>query len=205
MSSHLVVLDVSNVNPISWQQLREARPAALIAKATEGSSFVDRTLGEHRNLASRARIPFGSYLFLRVGSTGSEAGFYLAHAHPRRGDLQPIIDAEDMSQGAQALARRADACRRAFEHAGYRPILYCSASVWPQLVAERPGLRGLYVWEADYPGRFTRWTPGLARLRIRLRRGASVCMWQWTDRYLVGGRGFDASRLFVPLERLLIP
>ena len=82
--------------------------------------------------------------------------------------------------------------------------LYASASYWQPLHRERPELRRLRVWEADYPGRFTRWFPRLAAMRVRLRHGVTVVMWQWTDRYQLGGRGFDASRLLAPLESLLI-
>ena len=204
-----LALDVSNVNPITLGQLRASGAACLIAKQTEGSTFEDADCGEHRRIAREAGAVFGSYLYLRADSAGNEADWYLEHGRPGPGELPPIIDAEDLSQGAELLARRANACAMALEAAGYRdaatPWLYASSSVWLQMHRLEPALRRLPVWEAQYPGRFTRWFPGLARLRVRLLHRATVVAWQWTDAYRLGGRRFDASRLMRAPDRLVIP
>lgn len=200
-----LVLDVSNVNPIDGRRLAIASPAALIAKASEGDNFRDALYERHRRLASQQRTVFGSYHFLRVASTGDEADFYLGFAAPRPGDLQPVVDAEDLSAGPEALARRAYDCLAALERRGYRPLLYASSSVWLQLIRFEPGLRRFRVWEADYPGRFTRWLPRLAAFRVRLRHGVSVTLWQFTDAYQVDGHGYDASLLLCKLDRIRIP
>jgi GH25 family lysozyme M1 (1,4-beta-N-acetylmuramidase) len=199
------VLDVSNVNPIDPKTFTESGSVALIAKATEGTSFQDKTLGAHRTVARSARKPFGSYLFLHPNSTGSEAAFYLKYARPRVGDIQPIIDAEVTNLGTAELAKRTESCARALEAEGYRPLLYASAGIWRELVKVDPKLKRLRVWEAQYPGRFTRWFPRIARLRIRLGTGVSVVLWQWTDSYAVGGRRYDASALLTDIGNLQIP
>lgn len=200
-----LVLDVSNNRPISARDFKASGSVALIAKATEGTSFQDKTLSAHRTTAGINGKPFGSYLFLHPDSAGSEAAAYLKFARPRRGDIQPIIDAEVTTMGTAELARRAQACARALEAKGYAPILYASAGIWTSLVAAQPRLKRLRVWEAQYPGRYTRWFPRLAALRIRLQHGVSVVMWQWTDSYAVGGRRYDASALLVDIKGLLIP
>lgn len=199
-----LVLDVSNVNTISAQELRQSGAVAVIAKATEGGTFKDVTLPGHRAAARRLGTAFGSYVFLHPDSRGSEAGFYLAYARPKPGDIQPAIDAEVFDQGVPALARRVNRCAHALEAQGYDPLLYVSASRWPQLIEAEPSLKRLRVWEAQYPGRYTRWFPGLARRRWAL-RGAKVVLWQWADSYAVGNRRFDASALLVPLQSILIP
>lgn len=201
-----LVIDCSNRNPIDAAHLRSAAPAALICKATEGSSFRDKTLPLHRRLAASARIPFGSYLYLHAGSPGDEAAFYLNYAEPRPGDIQPIIDAEVIDNaGMGQTAARVQSCALELEANGYKPLLYTYASFWQGLYSHEPELKRLRVWEAGYPGGFTRWVPALERLRIRLGHGASVVMWQWTDKYPVGNRLYDASRLFSELGWLLIP
>lgn len=200
-----LVLDVNDWHPIAAKQLAGAPVAALIAKATEGTSYVASTLEQHRHAARVSGIPFGSYLYLDVASSGDEAAWYLEHARPARGDLRPIIDAEDLTQGVPALAHRAAACAAALEHAGHAPIGYGSASTIVAMCQLEPALARLPWWEAQYPGRFTAWAPGLARLRMRLGYGLTMVMWQWTDRLRLGRSSYDASRLFVPLERLLIP
>jgi len=45
-----LVLDVSNVNPINVTQFKQSGAVALIAKATEGASFQDKTLAHHRSV-----------------------------------------------------------------------------------------------------------------------------------------------------------
>jgi GH25 family lysozyme M1 (1,4-beta-N-acetylmuramidase) len=200
-----LVLDVSNVNPIGLATFRLSGSVALIAKATEGTSFQDKTLGSHRDVARAAGKPFGSYVFLHPNSTGSEAAFYLKYARPKRGDIQPIIDAEVTNLGTAELARRTQACAKALEAAGYKPILYASAGIWKELIRVEPKLKRLRVWEAQYPSRATRWFPSFAKLRIRLGYGVSVVLWQWTDSYAVGGRRYDASALLTSAESLLIP
>lgn len=200
-----LVLDVSNVNTITLKQLRDSKAQALIAKATEGSTFEDPTLAAMRGVARQAGVAFGSYLFLRPNSTGSEAGEYLKYAKPKKGDIQPIIDAEVTDGDSMAkVAARVQSCAKALEKEGFRPILYASASFWQQLFAVEPSLKRLRVWEADYPGKFTKWFPSLAKLRIKLGHGATVVMWQWTDAYAVDGKHFDASRLFVNVDTLKI-
>jgi GH25 family lysozyme M1 (1,4-beta-N-acetylmuramidase) len=200
-----LVLDVNSFHPARLDDVKASGCVALIAKATEGATFSDASYAPARNVAHAAGIPFGGYLFLRTDSKGNEAQHFLSVAKPRTGDIQPVIDAEDLAQGSRALAKRADACAHALEAHGYRPILYASASAWVAMHDAVPALRRLRVWEADYPGRFTRWTPRLAKLRIRLRHGATVVMWQWTPDYTVNGRTYDASALLAPLAGLRIP
>jgi GH25 family lysozyme M1 (1,4-beta-N-acetylmuramidase) len=200
-----LVLDTNDFHPATIQNIRSARAVALIAKATEGTSYQAKSFGGQRFAASVARVPFGSYLFLHPDSTGSEAEFYLRFARPRKGDIQPIIDAEVTTLGTDELARRTEACAKALEAEGYKPLLYASAGIWGPMVASQPSLKRLRVWEADYPRRYTRWFPGIARLRIRLRHGVNVVLWQWTDSFAVDGRRFDASNLLVNVKSLLIP
>lgn len=189
-----LMLDVSNNNPIGGAQLAASGAVALVCKATEGASFVDNTYTAHRELARAHRIPFGGYLFLHPSSSGNEAAFFLEHARPAAGDVQPWIDAEvrDGASFAQ-VAARVDSCAQVLEAAGYRPLLYSYTSFLQGLLVARPTLRRLRVVQAGY-----------TRVRPRVGHGASVVAWQNTDRLPAAGGHFDGSRLLVPLESLLI-
>lgn len=200
-------LDVSNVNPADTATVKASGCSLLICKAAEGSSYDDKTLAAHRQIARELGIAFGSYLFLHAGSPGNEAGHYLAYANPGPGEIV-IIDAEGGGQDGETIAqmaRRANACACEIERHGRHPLLYASSSYWLQLVAAVPALKRLRVWEAQYPGAFTRWQPQLARLRVRLRHGVHVSMWQWTDRAQVNGRGYDLSLMFDAPAEMLTP
>lgn len=205
-ASGSLVLDVSNNDVADVGAVRASGAVALIAKATEGYTYLDQFYGHHRAVARAARIPFGAYVFMHLDAPDEQAATFLRYAQLRSGDLAPIIDAElphvfPSRSGTLAI----DACARHLETYHYRPILYASASFWLEAIAVRPTLRRLRVWEAQYPGRYTRWFPWLAGRRMRLRHGASVVLWQWTDRFAVGARYYDASRLMAPLDSLLIP
>lgn len=199
-----LALDVSNNNPITAAQVKASGAVVLICKATEGSDFQDKTLAEHRAIAKQLGIRFGSYVFLHAGSTGDEANYYLRYAKPKHDELV-IIDSEPGGQDGKSIetmARRTHTCALELEQHGHRPILYASSSYWLQLVAVEPSLKRLRVWEAQYPGRFSRWLPRLSRLRTRLRHGVTVVMWQFTDSYVVGVRKYDASLVLTKPSKL---
>jgi GH25 family lysozyme M1 (1,4-beta-N-acetylmuramidase) len=202
-----LVIDSSNNDPVTGPELKAAGAVALIAKGTEGDFFQDKTLASQRQAAKQAGVPFGAFLFLHARSQGNEAEYFLSYVKPKRGvEMDPIIDAErgGLDKGTVAeLAERADQCARVFEAKGWDPILYADYSTWLAMFAAKPGLNRLRVWEAQYPGRFTRWFPRIARLRLRLLHGASVVLWQWTSTFQIGSRHYDASRAFVPLASLI--
>jgi GH25 family lysozyme M1 (1,4-beta-N-acetylmuramidase) len=198
--------DVSNNNPITAKEFADSGWVGLICKGTEGVSFTDKTLSTHRRIA--ARKIFGSYLFLHAASPGNQAGFYLDYVKPKPGELQPIIDAEEGGRDGVTdyeFAARVDRCATALEQRDYEPILYSDVSTWKRLYAANPKLARLPVWEAQYPGRFARWFPRIAKLRLRLGHGATVILWQWTDREKEGGGSFDSSLVLADLDRYRIP
>lgn len=199
-----LILDVSNQNPLRPGDFARSGAVALIAKATEGTDFKDKTLEAHRTAARAARVPFGSYTYIHWNDPGDQHKFYLDYARPKAGDLQPMVDAEDPKASVAELAKRSYACLMAFKADGYDPILYASADIWKRLIVVEPRLKRFRVWEADYPGRFTRWFPRLAKLRIRLFNGVTVVMWQWTDGLLVNGHAYDASALLTDIANLRI-
>lgn len=202
-----LVLDCSNNDTITESALRASHAKALICKATEGTGFEDKTYEAMRLNAKHAGIPFGSYVFFHDASKGLEAEYYLHYAKPKPGDIQPILDVEPGGQDTNVvhMAARANAAAKVLEKHGYKPILYASSSYWLELVRYQPTLKRLRVWEAQYPGHYTRWFPWLAQKRQKLAHGSSVVLWQWTDRYAVGAHFYDASRLFVPINKIRIP
>ncbi len=197
-----IIIDSNNYHPITAAELRAAKAAALLCNATEGTQYENPILEIQREAAKSVGIPFGSYLFLHPDSKGSEADYYLNYAKPRRGDIQPIIDAEVTNLGLDALAGRVHRCSIALEARGFSPILYAGYEVWDACVAAHPKLKKLPLWFAQYPGQ-RRYSSALEKLRIRL-RGANVVMWQFTDAYAIHGKTYDASVLYGPLSRLLI-
>jgi GH25 family lysozyme M1 (1,4-beta-N-acetylmuramidase) len=208
------LLDASNVNPASLEQVRESGAVGLLWKATQAAGFKDATLAAGRKIAATLKIPFGSYLFLDPRVDGAaQAAFYLAYAKPKPGDIGPAIDTELAAGKTPAeIAACVQGCAAALEAKGYRPLLYGSTSWLQGLYAELPVLRRLRVWEADYPGPGLRVLPvagqrllAALRRRLRLGRGVSVVAWQATSVWQVKGHGFDGSYLLAPLDTIRIP
>ena len=203
-----IVLDTSNNNPITDALLKQSGAVALIAKASEGTSFSDQTLRSQRLAARRAGIPFGAYLFFHADKDPkAQIDLFLRDAALRPGDIQPVIDFEVTDNEPQSeLALRIDAAVTQLEHHGYRPILYIPVWLLLQVLELKPSLaKRVRVWEPQYPRRVYRWLPGLYRLRIRIRHGVSVVLWQFTDSYRVGAvKGFDASVLLTSLAKIKI-
>ena len=68
------------------------------AKATEGTTFIDKTYRKRMREARAAGMPVGAYHFARPdgGDAAAEARFFLEHADIRLGDMLPMLDLEQM-------------------------------------------------------------------------------------------------------------
>ena len=201
------VIDVSNVNPADLATLKASHAAAIICKATAGLGFRDGVCPAARAAARKLGVPFGGYLFLHPSLVGkAQALAYLRYAQPRPDDIEPSIDSEVTDGHTMSdVARVVDECARTLEARGYRPLLYGSTSWLLSLYAERPGLRRLRVWQAEYPASLPRTVPARLKRRARLGRGITVALWQYTSRWQIRGRGFDGSYLLAPLDTIRIP
>lgn len=217
-ASSALVLDVSDNAPVDEATFKASGAHALIAKATEVSGnnaedlFRDPTYETHRAVAKACGVPFGAYLFLHATPTVDQAAFFLDYAKLVPGvDMDPFIDCEQGGTDGAAMsvvAARCEADALALEKAGWRPILYSSASFLLELYAEVPALKRLRVWEAQYPeapsgATYDEWSADLLTRREKLNDGVSVDLWQWTDTFKVDTRGFDCSAALSPLTSLI--
>lgn len=200
-----LVIDTNSYHPISAAEIEACGAVALITKGTEATSYRSPVYEAQRAVARQAGVPFGGYTYIHWNDPGEQFRYFLDYARPKVGDVQPAVDAEDPKADTAELAKRSYACLTALESEGYEPLLYASSSVWLAMFAVEPRLKRFRVWEAQYPGRFARWFPRLAALRVALRHGATVVLWQWTDNFEVDGKRFDCSRLLVGLKTITIP
>lgn len=157
---------------------------AVEAKATEGLAFRDPDYPVFRAKAHAVHRAFGGYMFLHPDLSGAaQADYFLAYAHPRPGDIQPVVDSEVGSPSAAAPATYA--ALHELERRGYRPILYASSWYLGQLVKTVPALKQFRVWEAEYGP------------RLELIPGVKVVAWQFTETARVAGFDVDGSHLLV--------
>jgi GH25 family lysozyme M1 (1,4-beta-N-acetylmuramidase) len=95
MSQQPDFIDVSHWNgPINWPLVAGTGILGVIAKATDGSSYVDNTYQQNRAGALAAGLSFASYHYLQHGDADRQMRFYLEKATPRQGE-RVVIDYEE--------------------------------------------------------------------------------------------------------------
>ena len=203
---HGLAIDTSNNNPITAQELRASGAVLLIAKGTEGLRFDDRVFQSQRAAAQACGVEFGGYVFLHQNlSVGDQIREFIRFAKPEKGEFVAIDAEVTDGQPTRQIAQNIVLACEEFQKRGHSPLVYMPIDLWRACADLHPDLRNWWLWEPQYPGAFTRWVPGIAKLRIKVGHGANLAMWQWTDCLTDGGHRFDASRLMVPLDRMRTP
>lgn len=95
MANDLVIIDLSHHNTVTdFAAVKRAGVIGIIHKATEGTSFVDKTFATRRTQANAAGLKWASYHFLKHGNVDAQMTHYLGTAAPVRGE-RVVIDYED--------------------------------------------------------------------------------------------------------------
>lgn len=102
----------------------------IIAKATEGSTLVDRKYKKHRAFAVSKNIKFGAYHFLTKQSPVSEQFEHFKNTVGKDIDIVPCVDIEKvnnkhwgMKEARKAIKEWSELCK---EYYGKYPIIYCN-------------------------------------------------------------------------------
>lgn len=124
------VIDVSKYEPTAdWLAVRRGGVRGVIAKATEGRTYVDSTYSIKRIGALEAGLLWGAYHFLRPGDMALQAEHFLSFAKTKAGDLI-AIDHEDLRVGLPDLKAFARIVR---EKSGHSALLYSGHVLKEQL------------------------------------------------------------------------
>ena len=179
--------DLSHYEPdVDFHAVAAGGVPLVITKASEGNAYVDPTYAAFAQRIRSVPLILGAYCFLDVAPEGPQISHFISVAHLRKGDLQPVIDAEAAGLGkTETFAAMAD-----LEGRGYRPILYASLSFF-----------------SDVLGSPTKWWLWLAAYRPilpTLPAGVNLWAWQHNDAGICPGvaRPCDMSYLYVPVADL---
>jgi lysozyme len=151
-------IDVSNNNgQIDWGAVAGAGYGFAVAKASEGTDFVDNTFAANWSGMKGAGLVRGAYHFARPDDNGAEAEakFFLDTIQGQVGDLQRgDFLALDLETGSGDLGQWAhDWLKYVHDHAGFRPLLYCSPSfIEAHGLSSRSDLANFGLWLADWEG-----------------------------------------------------
>lgn len=153
----LKTVDLSN-----WQagiDIGSLGVEAVIAKATQGTFYVDPSCDRHYQLAKRLGKKLGVYHYASGGDPIAEADFFVNNI---KGYLNEAILALDWEANQNSrFGEYASWClpflARVYQRTGIKPVLYMSASVvraadWTSIVRNDYGL-----WVAGYPDNRNSW------------------------------------------------
>jgi len=166
------IIDLSHHNGnVDLGKAKTAGIAAVIQKATQGTSYKDPTFDTNRKKASDAGLLFGAYHF-GTGADGVEqADFFVNTVQPNSGDLL-VLDFEANAQGPSMTMEEARAFVTHVQAVNARwPGLYSGHYLKELLgTSSDPVLTNCWLWISQYgptpviPHAWKAWT-----------------MWQYTD------------------------
>jgi GH25 family lysozyme M1 (1,4-beta-N-acetylmuramidase) len=188
-------LDVSNNNgTISWGKVAHAGYRFAFGKATEGTSYTDKTYTKNRNGSEGAGLVFGAYHFARPtgGSIAAatmsaikQANHFLAVAGPQPGELPPVLDLEATGNltKQRLLVWTLAWLDQIYARTGVEPFLYTSPLFWKGHLGDSTAAAaaGTGLWIAH-------WTSSSKPLVPAANwNGSGWKFWQWTNCVSVPG------------------
>ncbi len=136
-------IDVSHhQDAIDWTKVAGSGVRFAIAKATEGTGFIDPLFSTNRADAMAAGITFGAYHFARPDlhpfNPVPEADHFVDTAQLAPGNILPVLDLErsgDLSP-AELTDWVLEWLGRVTERTGVRPMVYTSPNGWKDRMAD---------------------------------------------------------------------
>jgi GH25 family lysozyme M1 (1,4-beta-N-acetylmuramidase) len=188
-------IDVSNWNgTIKWGKVAHAGYRFAFGKATEGTSYNDKTYTTNRNGSESAGLVFGAYHFARpsgktvAGATTSainQANHFLAIAAPQPGELPPVLDLEKTGDlpRQRLLTWTLAWLDQVYARTGVEPFLYTSPLFWKGRLGDSTAAAagGTGLWIAHWTSKSKPLVPA------QNWNGDGWRFWQWTDCVSVPG------------------
>jgi GH25 family lysozyme M1 (1,4-beta-N-acetylmuramidase) len=183
-------IDISHwQGSIDWRRVADDGISFAIAKASQGTGFVDDRYAANRAGARSAGVTFGAYHFAdpdpRAGDARAEADHFLEVADPRPGELIPTLDIE-RNGGLSPAALRTWVrtwLERVRARLGVRPMIYTGPYFWETSMGGTSLFADLgydVLWVAH-------WTDGSPTVPGGNWGGHGWTFWQYTDCERVAG------------------
>ena len=188
-------LDVSNWNgTIKWSKVAAAGYRFAFGKATEGTSYNDKTYVTNRNGSETAGLVFGAYHFARpsgvsqaaaTASAIAQADHFLAVAGPQPGELPPVLDLETTGNlpAKRLLIWTLAWIGEVDARTGVQPFVYTSPNFWKAHLGNSTAaaVGGARLWIAHWTSASQPVVPA------RNWNGSGWSVWQWTNCVSVSG------------------
>ena len=188
-------LDVSNYQgAINWAKVAKAGYRFAFGKATEGTSYNDKSYTTNRNGSEGAGLVFGAYHFARpagksfaaaTASAVNQANHFLAVAQPQPGELPPVLDLEKTGNlpTQRLLGWTLAWLDQVYARTGVEPFVYTSPLFWKGSLGDSTAAAagGTGLWVAHWTSNSKPTVPA------QNWDGISWKFWQWTDCVTVPG------------------
>lgn len=188
-------IDVSTWNgAINWTKVAHAGYRFAFGKATEGTTYNDKTYTTNRNGSEAAGLVFGAYHFARPGGTSlagatasaiKQANHFLAVAGPQPGELPPVLDLEKTGSlpKQRLLAWTLAWLGQIDARTGVVPFLYTSPLFWKGSLGDSTAAAaaGTGLWIAHWTSKSKPLVPA------QNWKGNGWKFWQWTNCVSVPG------------------
>ncbi len=185
-------IDISN-----WQRgidLSKVQCDFVIAKATEGIGYVDKSCDGFIQQALKLGKKIGFYHFARPTANNDpirEADYFYNNCKGYFGKGIPILDWESENKHNVAYAKKW--LDRVYQRCGVKPVIYMSESVvnsydWSSVANADYGL-----WVAKYRDNNTDYNYNMANAGRRplVKWWKFYCMWQWTSSGRLNGYNYN--------------
>lgn len=141
-----------------WAEAKAAGVRFVIAKATEGSTWVDPQYARNRAKLRAKAIPFSAYHFAgpdtTPGDATAEADHFVNTAGLDGRNLLPVLDLERHNDLSAELLRdwAATWLARVEERLGVKPMIYTSSSFWIERMGDTKWFadNGYRLWIAHW-------------------------------------------------------
>ena len=166
------VIDISHYeNPIDFAKVAADGIVAIIAKATQGATWIDPAYADFKRAAARHNFLWGSYHFSTGADVNAQADHYISTVRLTDGELVCLDFEENPTGSSMSLKQARDFVSLMKERIGRYPVLYGGAWLKEQLHGKRDEvLSRCPLWVSQYstkpilpPG----WT--------------KYALWQYTD------------------------
>ena len=178
-------IDISN-----WKagfDISAARPGFVIAKATEGTTYVDRHCDGFVQDCLKLDIPFGFYHFARFNDAAAEAKFFYENTRGYIGKGIPVLDFEVPNSNSWLETW----CKTYHDLAGIYPWVYMSADYLNNRGYGTPWVKSnCGLWLAGYPRAYTSYPSPDCPYR---HAGWTLAAWQFTSSLAMGGMQVDGD------------
>lgn len=196
MADRVLGIDVNHYRPgVPLKTAKQQGVRFVIAKCTEGTSWVDNTFEGYKLESKNKFLPFGGYMYWRVIYDAARQAAHFVDTLEET-ELPPIVDIErynNVQYGTSIPLRpigtnvnHLKAVLVEIERLSKRkPMIYTNYNSWRVLMGDNPMINDYGLWVANY-GRATPYLPIPA---------TTWKLWQFTNVYKIAGyyRGVDAN------------